>query len=144
MKNLLIPSVAAIAIDDGKILLVRHEKEASHLTGIYGLPGGRLMPGESETDAIVREFKEETGLQAEKKDFSQFVDNYYTAKIPRKDGTVASFAWTVFKVKKFTGELKGGVETTPEWIEINMLSAFEDEGKLLPNTIKAIKAANSS
>lgn len=144
MKNQLIQSVSAIAIRDGKILLVRHGEGASHLTGTYGLPGGRVMEGESDIDAVVREFREETGLQAEKKDFIQFNDNFYTAKIPRKSGEVNSFGWTVFKVKKFSGDLKGGDETTPEWIEISMLSAFEEEGKLLPNTIAAIKAANSS
>jgi (d)CTP diphosphatase len=144
MKSHITPTVSAIAIRDGKILLVRHGEGASHVTGIYGLPGGRVGENETELEAIAREFKEETGLTAEKKDFLDFAGNYYVAKIPRKDGTIANLGWTVFKVRKFTGELKGGNETTPEWIDISMLSAFEQEGKLLPNTIKAVKAANSS
>jgi ADP-ribose pyrophosphatase YjhB (NUDIX family) len=144
MKKQIIPSVAGILIRDGRILLVRHEKQALHLTGMYGLPGGRITDGENDIEAIAREFKEETGLSVIKKDFLHFADNYYVAKIPRKGGTVDTFGWTVFKVKNFSGELKAGPETTPEWIEISMLSALEAEGKLLPNTIKAIKAANSS
>lgn len=144
MKNQLIPSVAAVAIKDGKILLVRHGEAASHLIAKYALPGGRLTPGETELDAVVRKFKEETGLTAERRDFQEFPDNFYTAKIPKKNGEEEKFGWTVFKVKKFKGELKDGNGTTPEWIEIGMLSAFEEEGKLLPNTILAIKAANSA
>ena len=51
--------VSVIIIDDGKILLVRHEKYG----GTYWvLPGGGVDFGESLADAAVREVKEETNL----------------------------------------------------------------------------------
>ncbi len=43
--------------DDGSVLL---EKRAD--CGLWGLPGGRVDPGESLTEAAVREVQEETGL----------------------------------------------------------------------------------
>lgn len=48
---------------DGRILLVRL---ASHVpeSGRWGLPGGGLEWGESPEEALVREFLEETGLNA--------------------------------------------------------------------------------
>lgn len=56
-----IPCVGAIITDeDGRLLLIKrgHEPEA----GRWSLPGGRIEPGESDEQAVVREVREETGL----------------------------------------------------------------------------------
>jgi 8-oxo-dGTP diphosphatase len=56
--------VGAIVTDDtGRLLLVKrgHEPEA----GRWSLPGGRVNPGESDPQAVVREVHEETGLRVE-------------------------------------------------------------------------------
>jgi 8-oxo-dGTP pyrophosphatase MutT (NUDIX family) len=53
--------VGIILRDDlGRILL---EKRSD--CGLWGLPGGSIEPGESITEAAVREMKEETGLTVE-------------------------------------------------------------------------------
>ena len=53
-----LPSVAvALRDDEGRVLLARHVE-----TGIWGLPGGGVEPGEAPADAAVREFWEETGV----------------------------------------------------------------------------------
>jgi 8-oxo-dGTP diphosphatase len=57
-----VPCVGAIVRDQaGRLLLIQrgHEPE----TGRWSLPGGRLEPGESDPQAVVRETREETGLQ---------------------------------------------------------------------------------
>ncbi len=55
---LLIPSVAAVVTDDeGKILL--QEKSSGEA---WSLPAGSIEPGESPEEAIIREVREETGL----------------------------------------------------------------------------------
>ncbi len=138
-----IPTVGVVAIRAGKVALVRHEEAAAHLTGMYGLPAGRLLAGETELDAAVREFAEETGLAADKKDFSEFPNNYYEASILRKKG-MEDFAWRVFKVNKFSGELKPNLEVIPQWIEIDKMDDLERKRILLPNTISAVKAALNS
>jgi ADP-ribose pyrophosphatase YjhB (NUDIX family) len=59
-----IPCVGAIVRDDaGRLLLIQrgHDPEA----GRWSLPGGRIEPGESDTEALVREMLEETGLTVE-------------------------------------------------------------------------------
>jgi len=56
--------VGAIITDGtGRLLLIKrgHEPE----DGRWSLPGGRVRPGESDPDALVREVLEETGLRVE-------------------------------------------------------------------------------
>ena len=54
---------AVITDGTGRLLLVKrgHEPEA----GRWSLPGGRVKPGESDPQALVREVHEETGLRVE-------------------------------------------------------------------------------
>ncbi len=61
MAELRIPCVGAILADGERILLIRrgHEPEA----GRWSLPGGRIEPGETDHQALVREVREETGLE---------------------------------------------------------------------------------
>jgi 8-oxo-dGTP diphosphatase len=57
-----VPCVGAIVKDEaGRLLLIQrgHEPE----TGRWSLPGGRIEPGETDPQAVVRETREETGLQ---------------------------------------------------------------------------------
>lgn len=56
-------AVSAGIFRDGKILLVRRAREPSK--GIYTFPGGRVEFGESLTEALAREVREETGLVIE-------------------------------------------------------------------------------
>jgi 8-oxo-dGTP diphosphatase len=57
----LVPCVGAVVLDDaGRLLLVRRGRQPSR--GLWSLPGGRVEPGESPTEAVAREVLEETGL----------------------------------------------------------------------------------
>jgi len=54
--------VGAIVLDPaGRLLLVQRANEPG--AGRWSLPGGRVEPGETDQDAVVREVAEETGLQ---------------------------------------------------------------------------------
>lgn len=56
---ILIPGAAALVVDDeGRILVVRRADD-----GNWGLPCGAIEPGEHPADAVVRETREETGLE---------------------------------------------------------------------------------
>jgi ADP-ribose pyrophosphatase YjhB (NUDIX family) len=53
--------VGAVVLDDrGRLLLIRRGTEPSK--GSWSVPGGRVEPGESPAEAVVREVREETGL----------------------------------------------------------------------------------
>lgn len=51
---------AAIIVDDGRVLLVRRKVTEGQLS--WQFPAGEVEPGESDTDAAVRETLEEVGL----------------------------------------------------------------------------------
>lgn len=56
--NSLIPAASAVVVDDqGRVLL--HRRRDNNL---WSVPGGAMEPGESISQTVVREVKEETGL----------------------------------------------------------------------------------
>jgi ADP-ribose pyrophosphatase YjhB (NUDIX family) len=53
--------VGAIVVgDDGRLLLIKRGHEPG--AGLWSLPGGRVEPGETDEQAVIREVAEETGL----------------------------------------------------------------------------------
>jgi 8-oxo-dGTP diphosphatase len=56
-----IPCVGAVIKDDqGRLLLIKRGHEPG--AGLWSVPGGRVEPGETDAEALVREMREETGL----------------------------------------------------------------------------------
>jgi mutator protein MutT len=53
--------VGAVAVDDGRLLLVRRGRGPA--AGEWSVPGGRVEPGETVGEAVVRELAEETGIE---------------------------------------------------------------------------------
>lgn len=56
--------VGAALLDDGRLLAARRSAPAD-LAGRWELPGGKVEPGERPEDALVRELREELGVDAE-------------------------------------------------------------------------------
>jgi 8-oxo-dGTP diphosphatase len=54
-------SIACIALD-GNNILIAHRNPTGQMGGRWEFPGGKLEPGETEQQAVVREFKEEFGV----------------------------------------------------------------------------------
>ena len=54
--------VGAIAHDEyGRLLVIQRGHDPGR--GLWSLPGGRVEPGETDAQAVVREMREETGLE---------------------------------------------------------------------------------
>ena len=57
-----VPCVGGLIYDaEGRLLLVQRGNEPGR--GLWSVPGGRVEPGEDDAAALVREMREETGLQ---------------------------------------------------------------------------------
>jgi 8-oxo-dGTP diphosphatase len=61
MRGTRIPCVGAVIRDGaGRLLLIKRGHDPG--AGLWSLPGGRIEPGETDAQALVREMREETGL----------------------------------------------------------------------------------
>lgn len=73
--------VGAVIVRDGRVLLIRRGRDP--MKGHWTLPGGVLEVGESLAEGVVREVREETGLEVELLELVELLD-----RIHREDGRV--------------------------------------------------------
>jgi 8-oxo-dGTP diphosphatase len=62
MNNRFVPIVKAAIFQDGKLLIVQRAKNEKVAGGTWECPGGKVEFGEDLETALIREVKEETGL----------------------------------------------------------------------------------
>jgi 8-oxo-dGTP diphosphatase len=55
--------VAAAVVIEGERILLAQRKAGTHLAGAWEFPGGKVLPGEDPRDALVRELREELGIE---------------------------------------------------------------------------------
>jgi ADP-ribose pyrophosphatase YjhB (NUDIX family) len=97
---LVVPGVAAAVIDGrDRLLLVRHAA-----TGWWVLPGGAVEPDEQPADAVVRETREETGVEA-RPTHVVAVDGGAGHHIRYPNGDEVSYVTTVFRCEPVGGRL---------------------------------------
>jgi ADP-ribose pyrophosphatase YjhB (NUDIX family) len=96
------PSVAAIVTDgDGHVLLQRRSDN-----GRWGLPGGSVEIGESVTEAIVREVREETGLAVEVVRLIGVYSDPNLQVVRYADGNVVHYISSLFLCRVVGGDLQ--------------------------------------
>ena len=105
-------SAFAIILQDELILLVKARAKET-----WQLPGGRLEPGESSADALIREVFEETGLDAEPRRL--------TGTYRRDDGTVARIYET--RVKGTLTSPRGEIVAL-RWVRVREAKMMVSDG----------------
>jgi len=92
-------STAIIPFPNNQILLIK--RNTRPFVGYWALPGGRMDPGETIEQTIVREVKEETGLDVE---IVSKIGEYVEMGV--KDDVEYEYYPTCFEVKHIGGEIK--------------------------------------
>ncbi len=103
-------TVLCLIQDGTKILLQNRVKK--DWQG-YTLPGGHVETGESFVDAVIREIKEETGLN---------IINPKLAGVKQFPIDGGRYLVLLFKATEFSGEVISSDEGKMEWIEYSQLS----------------------
>lgn len=70
---------AAVVVRDGRILLTRR-MEGAHLAGMWEFPGGKVEEGEDPEAAVVRECREECGIELEVREVIEVTFHRYPTK----------------------------------------------------------------
>jgi 8-oxo-dGTP diphosphatase len=131
-------STAIIPYPDNKIILIK--RNTPPFVGFWALPGGRMDPGETIDQTVIREVKEETGLDVK---IVRVVGEYVEKGI--REEIDYEYYPTCFVVKPVGGELK---KQDSEIQEMTLFSldalpkplAFEHE-KMLGDYVQAKKEA---
>lgn len=89
-----IHKAAGILIKNKKLLVERSKGKAFFIS-----PGGSIEPGETPKQALVRELREEFGLQTEEENFEEF--GVFSAPAAGQEGMTVIME--TFMVKKWTG-----------------------------------------
>ncbi len=121
-------TVDGVLIEDGKILLIRRGREP--FKGRWALPGGFVEYGERVEDAVIREFREETGLETE---IIRLVGVYSDPDRDPRGHTVS----IVYILKRTGGELRVGDDASEaRFFPINELPEMAfDHGKIIKEAL---------
>lgn len=117
-----------VAVRDGKILLCKAKGGSSTY-----LPGGHIELGETGREALVREIKEETGLNSTTGRFLGVVENSFDQK-----GKRHSEINLVYELEVESPD--GSVSAAEDWIEFEWHELCElDAANLLPEAFRVLK-----
>lgn len=116
-------------IDDEEVLLI--EKRRGLGSGLYNGPGGKIEPGETPREAIVREVAEEVHLEV-------FEPSKVGELMFIHDDEERLFVH-VFRSESYAGEPRASPEARPEWFHRSELpydDMWEDDRLWLPHVIE--------
>ncbi len=123
--------VGAVAVKDGRVLLVRRAKPPRE--GRWSLPGGRQRLGETVREAACRELREETGIEAAVTALLDVVDS-----ITRDEGGAIAYHYTLvdFLAEWRDGAVRaGGDAAEAVWADPSDLGPFD----LWDETLRVIR-----
>ena len=63
-KRLLLVAACALVDTDGRVLLAQRP-EGKQLAGLWEFPGGKVEPGETPEECLIRELQEEIGIETD-------------------------------------------------------------------------------
>ncbi|MEV6912824.1 NUDIX domain-containing protein [Amycolatopsis sp. NPDC051071] len=117
VSNSTVRCVGGIVHDEqGRLLLIRRANEPGR--GTWSVPGGRVEPGETDEVAVIREMREETGLDV--------IPGTVVGRARRGPYDIHDYACTVIG-----GTLRAGDDADDaRWIDAGTLIELDKQGRL--------------
>lgn len=106
-----LPSTLCYLVDSDRLLMLRRKKEP--FSGHWTAPGGKIKPGESPLDAVVREMNEETGLH--------IVEPRLKVVCSETGETHYNWLLFIFRAHRYTGEIVASDEGELKWLPLDQL-----------------------
>jgi 8-oxo-dGTP diphosphatase len=100
---------------DGKILIARRKK-GTHMENRWEFPGGKIEPGETPEQCLVRELREELGIETEVGDFITASHFHYKEKNIRLLG---------YLVEYVSGEIVLNAHEEIKWVGLDDLRNYD-------------------
>lgn len=118
--------VAGVIFMDGGIALMHRIKKTGEMQNYYTFPGGGLEEGETPKEGVIREIKEELGIDVEVK------EKLYETTIEKLNQ----------KEMFFLCEYKSGILGTGDGPEFSNNPNYADSGKYIPEIIPLKDVSN--
>jgi 8-oxo-dGTP diphosphatase len=113
--------VGAVIVHEGKILLEKRKNAPGK--GKWSIPGGLVELGESTEQAVVREVKEETGLEVEEPRLIDVVNNI---SLDEKGKTKYQYVIVDYLVKVRHGVPKAASDAEElKWVPLNDVEGYD-------------------
>ncbi len=112
-RRAVIRVVAGALFDHGGRVLIAERPPGKHLAGRWEFPGGKVVPGESDEQALRRELAEELGIEVlAARHFLALTHDY-------DDRTVELSMWIV---ERYRGEPRGLDGQHLKWVSVRQLA----------------------
>ena len=132
-----IPCVGAVIRDDaGRMLLILRGHDPGK--GLWSIPGGRIEPGETPEQAVVREVREETGLDV------SCGPLLGTAELPGLDGVIVDIRdYRAFLAPASAKATAGDDATDVRWVSDAEATAMDARGEVTSGLLPTLHAWTS-
>src|SRR5215469_7675740 len=134
-----IPCVGAIIRDNaGRLLMILRGHDPGR--GLWSIPGGRIEPGETPEQAVVREVREETGLDV------SCGPLLGTAELPGLDGAIVDIRdYRAFLVPGVAARLAtaGDDAADVRWVSEEQAAAMDERGEVTSGLLTTLRAWTS-
>lgn len=107
---------AALIVREGEVLIGQRRPDQP-MASLWEFPGGKIEPGESAEQALVRELGEELGIQA--------VIGPRVTRIRHNYRHGGAVDLQFFTVHEFTGEIDNQIYQQVRWVRIENLLEYE-------------------
>ena len=117
-------------VDDDEVLLI--EKRRGLGAGWFNGPGGKREAGESARECVIREVREEVGVDVDSPALEPAADLTFVL-----DGS-PEIACRVFRTDRFSGEPRPSPEARPAWFPVDEVPydrMWEDDRLWLPDVL---------